>query len=311
MRRLEGALGVASSRRAELQRQLRGEAPYVPPTDGSLSAGRNSGGQGPQDTSARIQETQARLDDMLLRFTEKHPDVIALRSTLVELNARQEAEIAAVRRGDVGAASRVGLNANPVFQNIQLQLNQVEVEIAALGAQIGDSQRKIASFRELLDTAPGVEAELARLNRDYDVTRTQYQALVERLDKTQLQEQAESTGVVRFEVIDPPSSAFVPVAPNRPRLLFMVLVAGFAAGGGVAFLLHLMRPVFNSGRQLSEITGLPVLGVVSMTWLDRYTAHAKRSALIYAGAAGALFVLGILVLLVQSRASSFLQRLIA
>jgi polysaccharide chain length determinant protein (PEP-CTERM system associated) len=304
--KLQGQQGIAIRRRDELQRQLRGEQPFM--SGGAAMTGAPSGGN---DTAARIRETQARLDDMLLRFTDKHPDVIALRDTLQELNARQEAEIAAVRRGDVGAASRVGLNANPVFQNIQLQLNQVEVEIAALNAQIAESKRKIASLRELIDTAPNVEAELARLNRDYDVTRTQYQALVERLDKTQLQEQAESTGVVRFEVIDPPSSAFVPVAPNRPRMLLMVLFAGLGAGGGVAYLLHMMRPVFNSGRQLSELTGLPVLGVVSMTWIDRYTAEAKRSAFIYAGAAGTLFVLGILVVLVQGRASSFLQRLIA
>ena len=33
------------------------------------------------DTLSRIQETQAKLDDLLLRFTEKYPDVIALRQT--------------------------------------------------------------------------------------------------------------------------------------------------------------------------------------------------------------------------------------
>jgi polysaccharide chain length determinant protein (PEP-CTERM system associated) len=304
--KLQAAHGIAVRRREELQRQLRGEQPYL--AGSAASPGSPNSGN---DTAARIRDAQSRLDELLLRFTGKHPDVVALRSTLEELQARQDAEIAAVRRGDIGAASRVGLNANPVFQTIQLQLNQTEVEIAALNAQIADSQRKVAGFRAMLDTAPTVEAELARLNRDYDVTRAQYQALVERLDKTRLQEEAESTGVVRFEVIDPPTAAFTPVAPNRPRLLFMVLVAGFGAGAGAAYLLHMMRPVFNNGRQLSEITALPVLGVVSMTWLDQYKSHAKRGVLAYACLAGVLFALGIVVFVLQSRASLFLQRLIA
>lgn len=305
-------LNVATRRREELQRQLRGEQPVLAGTPGApVAAAGQAGPGGNNDTAARIREAQSRLDDLLLRFTEKHPDVIALQATLNELRARQQAEIDAVRRGDPGAAARIGLNANPVFQSIQLQLNQADVEIAALRGQVADGQRKIASLRSLVDTAPEVEAEFARLNRDYDVTRAQYQALVERLEKTRLQEEAESTGVVRFEAIDPPSAAFTPVAPNRPRLLIMVLFGGIAAGVGVGYLLHLMRPVFGSTRQLNEITGLPVLGLVSMTWLERYKAQERRSAFVYAGLAGALVVLGVLVLLVQSRAALFLQKLIA
>ena len=308
----QAAYGVAARRRDELQRQIRGEQPFLAGTPGAGGGAYSAAvGGANNDTSARIRETQTRLDDMLLRFTDKHPDVLALRATLAELQARQQAEVEAVRRGDLGAASRIGLNANPIFQSIQLQLNQADVELATLRAQIADGQRRIANLRGLVDTAPGVEAEFARLNRDYDVTRSQYQALVERLDKARLQEQAESTGVVRFEVIDPPAAAFTPVAPNRPRLLLTMLAVGLAIGIGAGYLMHTIRPVFTSTRQLSEITGLPVLGVVSMTWLERYQAQTKRGALVYAGVAGALVVCCILVLLLQNRASMFLQHFVA
>lgn len=305
-------LAVAVRRRDELQRQLRGEQPFLStPSDGG--AGAVAGSPVPvgaaNDTGARIREAQARLDELLLRFTEKHPDVIALRATLSELRARQRAEIDAVRRGDPAAASRIGLNANPVFQSIQLQLNQTEVEIATLRGKVADGQRKVASLRALVDTAPEVEAEFARLNRDYDVTRAQYQALLERLEKTRLQEEAESTGVVRFEVIEPPTAAFQPVAPNRPRLIVMVLFGGMAAGVGVAYLLNMLRPVFSNTRQLSQITGLPVLGAVSLTWLDRYRAQQRRGAIVYVGAACALVGIGAAIVLVHGHVSPLLQSL--
>ncbi|MGH8323858.1 MAG: XrtA system polysaccharide chain length determinant, partial [Steroidobacteraceae bacterium] len=135
------SLGVATRRRDELQRQLRGEQALLP---GASPATLESGTASPtlSDTGARIRDAQARLDELLLHFTEKHPDVIALRQTLQELQERQQAEIEAVRRGDPGAAARIGLTTNPVYQNIQLQYNQTGVDIAALQADIADRQSK-------------------------------------------------------------------------------------------------------------------------------------------------------------------------
>lgn len=307
-----GELSITQRRREELQRQLRGEQPQLSGSDSAPGPSRSTGGSAAisgssdNDTASRIREAQARLDDLLLRFTDRHPDVIALRATLEELKARQQTEIEAVKRGDPGAAARIGLNANPVFQSIQLQLNQADVDAAALRGAIADHQGKIASLQRLVDTAPEVEAQFARLNRDYTVTRAQHQALVERLEKTRLSEQAEETGIVRFEIIDPPTAGFKPVAPNRPLLIVAILIAGLAAGGGLAYLLHLLKPVFANVRQLNEVTGLPVLGVVSMTWLEKHQALQRREAFVCAGVAGVLLLVGGVMLLVHAPATQLL-----
>lgn len=304
VKKAQAALGVATSRRDELQRQLRGETPFTAGGASNNAGGRPASG----DTASRIQETQARLDELLLRFTEKHPDVVAARENLVQLKERQQAEIEALRRGDPGA---VRAATNPVYQSIQLQLNQTEVEIAALRGEIADRQQKVGQLRQLVDTVPEVEAEFARLNRDYDVTRAQYTALVERLEKARLGEQAEETGVVKFEIVDPPSAPYAPVAPNRPRLLAMVLIAGLGVAGGIAYLLHQMRPVFNNTRTLNEITGLQVLGAVSMTWLDRHRHASRRRQLVWGGAAAMLLVLFIGVMVFQSAGARLMHRLVS
>jgi polysaccharide chain length determinant protein (PEP-CTERM system associated) len=282
-KRAQGTLAVALTRRAEIERQLRGEAPFAA---GGANA---SGGEGSQDTGARIKETEARLDELLLRFTERHPDVVATQETLNELKRRRAAEIEALRRGDRSAAGS-GASANPVYQNIQLALNKVDVEIAALRREIADHQEKIAGLRRMIDTAPEVEAEFARLNRDYDITKSQYGTLVERLEKARIGEDAEATGSVRFEIIDPPNADFQPVAPNRLALVALVLLVGIGAAGGLIYLMQQLKPVFNNSRVLSDLTGLPVLGVVSMTWLDRHKSELRRSYVLYAGAGAALVV---------------------
>jgi len=72
-----------------------------------------------------------------------------------------------------------------------------------------------------------------------------------------------------------PTGSNQPISPDRIRLILVVLLGGLAAGIGVAYLMHQLRPVFVSARQLTELTQLPVLGVVSMTWLERHKAQAR------------------------------------
>ncbi len=296
-------LTMAEQKRDELQRQLAGEHP--------LTGGVISGSGGATDTGSAIREAQGRLDELLLRYTDKHPDVIEARRSLEDLKRRQTVENAAIRRGDANAIANSGLSANPVYQSIRMQLSQADVEVATAHRQMSDEQAQIDELHKMINVAPEVEAEFARLNRDYDVTRTQYQALVERLARAKISDQADATGVVRFEVVDPPTGGAEPIAPDRVRLILTVLLGGLAAGLGVAYVLHQLRPVFTSTRQLTELTQLPVLGSVSMTWLERHKALGRRAIWAYSTAVAALVLLALFTLAIQGPTSRFLQGLVA
>jgi polysaccharide chain length determinant protein (PEP-CTERM system associated) len=273
-------LSVATTRRSELERQLRGEDPLVP--GGAVNGA--AAGAPASDTATRLAQSQRQLDELLLNYTEKHPKVIELRSTIAELQKRLAEEIEAARNGDASAAARTGLAASPVYQNLKLQYDQVGVEIAGLQADIANHRQRVASLRSMMNTAPEVEAQFSRLNRDYTVVKAQYEALVEQLGRARLGGQAAQTGLIRFDVVDPPRAGFDPVFPKRPLLAIGALVAAIAAGVGVAFLLNVLRPAFGSVQRLREVTGLPVLGAVSMTWIERHEAQMRRSALGLAGA---------------------------
>lgn len=299
-------LQVAEQKRDELRRQLSSEQPL------SATAAYGGGGGGGTDTGSMIREAQGRLDQLLLLYTDKHPDVIAARRNLDELRQRQAVEMSAVRRGDQAAIASTGLAANPVYQGIRMQLSQADVEVAALHRQVSDQQARIDELHKMINVAPEVEAEYSRLTRDYDVTRGQYQALVERLNRARLSDKADAaTGLVRFDVVDPPSGGDRPVAPDRMRLILSVLLGGFAAGLGVAYFMHQLRPVFTSTRQLTELTQLPVLGSVSMTWLERHKAEGRRAMWAYSTAAGVLVLLALFTMATQGMASRFLHGLIA
>lgn len=258
----QAQLNAALTRRDALQRQLRGEAPIAASAGISGPVG---GAQTGGDTLSRMKETEARLDEMLLRYTDKHPDVVALRQTLADLKKRRESELDGLRRGDPTAAAATGASSNPVYQSIQVALNQAEIEVSTVRGQLSGHQQSVAELKKMVDTMPQVEAEYSRLNRDYSVTREQYTALVERLGRARLTEGAEAAGSVRFSVIDPPAAGFRPVSMSRPIMLLGVLVAGIAVGIGLAYLLNLLKPIFSSERTLAEATGLPVLGAISLS----------------------------------------------
>ena len=219
--------------------------------------------------------------------------MIALRQTIAQLEERRKAEIAAMRGG---SGLPAGASASPVVQSIQLSINRADVEIASLRTRIGEGERNVADLKKLVDTAPEIEAEFTRLNRDYDGMKERYAALVDRAERAKLGDSAEATDAVRFEVLDPPAAKMEPVAPNRPLLEVAGLLFGLACGAGLAVLLHQLRPVFTSSRLLSEVTKLPVLGVVSETWLDKHRSSRKAELIRYSIAAGALLVVFVFIL---------------
>jgi polysaccharide chain length determinant protein (PEP-CTERM system associated) len=290
-------LALAEARREELNRQMSGEEPFMFGFEDSAAQPRQSAGSR-GDVAGRIQELQRREEELLLRYTEKHPEVVAVRATIADLKKQQDAELARVRagQGTTGALSQ-SLKTNPVYQAIRVELNRTEVQIAELRRDLAQRQGRLADLQRLVNNVPEVEAELARLNRDYEVTQAQYQQLVQRLQTARLSEDAARTGTVNFQVIDPPAALLQPVAPNRTLLLAGVFLAALAAGLGGAYLLNLTRPVFFDVRTLTQVMGLPVLGPISRGYFDGARAR-ERAQLAMFSCAGVLLVVALGVLLI-------------
>lgn len=282
-------LELARSRRDRIRQQLQGEAPV---------GGADLGGEDENTLAARIREQESRLEELRLRYTDRHPDVMALRERLEELRARRAEDLAAAT--DSGSTSSGPIAAtNPVYQSLQVALNEVEVEIATFEADIRDREARLARLQSLVNEVPAVEAELARLQREYESLNTRYQALQQSLERERLSRDVQDTASAEFRILDPPIARMEPVAPDRPRMLVMGLLAGVAVGGGLAFVLGQLRPVFQTPDVLRQATGLPVLGAVSMTFRPLHTARRRLAALTFFAASMLLIFAFASVLLVE------------
>lgn len=304
---VQRAVNLAESRRAELMRQLSGEDPFLFGFDSPTPAASGEAG----DITFRIQEMESRLEEMLLRYTEKHPEVIAVRSTIEELRKRQQEELARLQAGKPGTGSLASsLQSNPIYQGIQAELNRTEVQLAELRRDVAQRSARVAELQRLVDTVPEVEAELARLNRDYEITRARYLELVERRETAKLSESAEKQGVVKFQIIDPPAVGLQPVAPARVLLLIGVLILGIGGALALMYGLNMLRPVYQNTRVLAEQTGRPVLGAVSRTWLEPQRLEERKGLLAFSGAASLLAVVCILFVILSEPAVRIAQRIL-
>ena len=160
----------------------------------------------------RIAALQSRLDEMFLKYTEQHPDVVTLKSQLADLEAKRDKELEA--RADSGSIE----TENPVLQSLKLSYGNAKSQVAALNARVTAHQQRVEKLQQLVHTIPAVEAQMSDLNRDYDVVKRKFQELLTRREQQQITQKAsQASDDIEFRVVDPARVPFEPAGP--PRIL--------------------------------------------------------------------------------------------
>lgn len=240
------------------------------------------------EIDGRIDVQKRNLDILLQRFTEQHPDVVGTRRMIKELEETKQKEVEELRRTAVVSPESASTN-SLAYQELNRMLAASEVQVAALRARVGEYEARFNRARELMKTAPQIEAEFAQLNRDYDINKKNYNDLVARRESAALSGDLDSaTGVADFRLIDPPRASPKPVAPNRLLLLPLALLAALGAGLATAFVASQLRAVFYDARSLRDAVGLPLLGVVTLVQGEAAALKEKVDLRKFLGASGGL-----------------------
>jgi polysaccharide biosynthesis transport protein len=289
---IDSQLMQANSALAALNSQLAG-------TPATLSTPSFGGGVASNPAQAALSQALSDLGGMRARgLTDSHPDVIAQKNQIANLRAQARATPSS--GGGGGSVS----TPNPAYSSLQSLRAERQASVSALSSRKAALQAEIAQLTGQQTEEPGVAAEMQRINRDYEVLKTQYDQLVTDRDNVALRGDVETqTDAVQFRVINRPTLSGTPAAPNRPLLLALVLFAGIGAGVGVAFALGHLQTSYPTAAKLEKASGLPVIGSISqMISSAAREERRKKLKLFYSGSFALVGVFGLLLV------AEFIQR---
>jgi polysaccharide chain length determinant protein (PEP-CTERM system associated) len=231
---------------------------------------------------SELQKAEALLANLRMRYSEDHPDVMRMKAQIEML---KKVEALAQPQQTVATGSEAGGEEQPQLaaastpptptlslatmlqehedrvRNIQVQLQILAEEQASLEkdkarilADMNDTQRRVEAL-------PLVEQELAKVIRDYDISRQNYHKLLDQKKEADLAADMETLEKAeRLVVLDMPRVPSKPIKPRREMLNSMGCIGGLAFGVLLAFAIELRRGALLGEWELPE--GSTVLGRV-------------------------------------------------
>lgn len=232
-------------------------------------------GDGTPDEEQSLDRLKERLAGLQTRYTDKHPDIVRLKSIIAQLEADPSA-LKSGKRSKSGKRAAAGARTNPELDPYFVQRAETKSEIQSLTEDIAGIKRQVLYYQRLVEDTPRREQELQALKRDYDEIRDTYRSLLERkleadiavnMEKKQKGEQ--------FVIIDPAVVPEMPVEPDLKKLFAIILVAAIGVGGGLVFLKEYMDTSFRRPKDVETFLGVPLLAEVPL--LSRTTdSRSKR-----------------------------------
>jgi polysaccharide chain length determinant protein (PEP-CTERM system associated) len=216
-----------------------------------------SAGQ-PQDLGS-LKAEYARL---LTRYTDAHPDVIAIQRKIQALEASGRTS---------SGATGVSLD----VARAQAKIAAAQANIASLAQQKRDLSKKMETIEAEILQAPQVERGLVTLMRDHDNARKKYEEIRAKEMGAKISESLEQENKAdRFVLLEPPRVPEKPVKPNRKKIVALGLVLAPAGGGALVMLLEMLNQRVRGAGALESVLGKRVL--VSVPFIATQAELARR-----------------------------------
>ena len=204
-------------------------------------------------------ELEAQLDRLLLKYTDKHPDVVRLKKMIEAQKAKQKEkeENGAIKESD--PAGITDLRGDYIKQSI----DQLNSETAKTKAQIKELESKIALYQERIDNTPKREQEMLSLNRDYDNIKSAYQSMLNRKLEAEISVNMERKQKgEQFRIIDTAKLPEKPISPNVKMIFLSSLILGLALGLGIPAILEYFDHSYQTEGEIESELNIKVLATV-------------------------------------------------
>ncbi len=186
-----------------------------------------------------------RLQSLEAAYGERHPDVLRARRELEDAQARRDSELSRYRK-----------------DRIEAQLARIDQDVKEDRAALASLEEERRALQRRVDAAPRWGQELSTLARDYEVLRGRYASAVSRrVDAEAAEALLAADQPAMFREVEAPSVPSRPVAPDRPRLVWLAIFAALAAGLGAAGIAEWLDASVRGPEDAGSL-GVPVLAAI-------------------------------------------------
>ncbi len=239
----------------------------------------------PLSPLVELEGMRARLQDLLNRYTTKHPEVRLLQKQIKKMEEEQRAQAAAAEAGgEVSTQSgqpRIS-HGDPQLEQMQVQLNDIQLQISRLRKNGENIKAQIGQYKKWIEAAPVREAEWAALTRDYEQLLNHYQLLVARNLEAESAENLEKRQKgSQFKIIDPAHFPEKPFKPDFKKIMLMAIGLGLGLGGGIGFVLEVLDTSFKEPEDLERYLGLPLACAVPLINTSQEQKRQKTKTYIW------------------------------
>lgn len=206
--------------------------------------------------AGELESARAELGQMLSVFKEGYPDVIIIKKRIKDLERQihGEAATAGEKPGEITPV------APKVMHPAYAELMAVKSQITTLTRRESSVRRQLDQYASRVEVTPASEQQLTDLQRDYDISLQNYQALLEKKMSARLSENLEKRQKgARFRVVDPANLPQSPDQPNKPLVLSLGAAGGAAAGIALVFIIEFLNPAFRKPEDFDGVIDSPVL----------------------------------------------------
>jgi polysaccharide biosynthesis transport protein len=205
----------------------------------------------------QLTQVNVQLEAAQQQYTDRHPQVIALKQQKAQL----ESDIAKQQQSVVAGKSVVP---NPVYQQLAQQATQERSLVAADNAQIGELRNQLHQDQPALSQLPGQAAELADLQRRAKSAQDVYAALAQKYVDARV---ASETAISDVTITQPALAGQAIVRPSLLLNFIISLVLGLVLGVTGALVLDYLDNSIRDEREVEEELAIPQLGAVPFVQL--------------------------------------------
>jgi polysaccharide biosynthesis transport protein len=200
----------------------------------------------------QLSQVNVQLEAAEQQYTDRHPQVIALKQQKAQL----ESDIAKQHQNVVAGTSVVP---NPVYQELAQQATQERSLVAADNAQISEIRNELHADQPQLSQLPGQAAELADLQRTAKSAQDVYAALSQKEVDARV---ASESAISDVTITQPALASQASVRPSLFLNFIISLVLGLVLGVTGALVLDYLDNSIRDEREVEEELAIPQLGSI-------------------------------------------------